>query len=315
MSGKDSPALLTQEERVHWDSNGYLQIKSVLTDAEVMELREAVDGLSSHFSRLPISERRRYLGLSGNQRDLMVKQAISFTPAIDRLLDHPGVFGRLLGLMGPYLQVVGTEAFVRYPHPGALLRLHTDGGPGFRRFLPHADEPVLQLKVQFFLTDVAGPDSGNMVVVPGSHRRRFPDGGPDAAAGPRRQILAAAGDALVFPWSLWHAVAPNLSGQIRRSVIIRYAQLWCRPQDYARLDDETLSRMSPRRRLLLGVLPGNDGQYDDLYRYYLPPSGEHVRVMYGAEWSDSVEAAEYAATEAAVRSGYSAKTRGGSGLR
>jgi len=35
----------------------------------------------------------------------------------------------------------------------------------------------LQIKIQYFLTDLEEADSGNFTIVPGSHNRPFPEGG------------------------------------------------------------------------------------------------------------------------------------------
>lgn len=303
--------LLSEEDFKRWNDDGYLHIKGALPSAEVVKLRDGIMQLERRFASLPAAERQQFLGLSGNDRDINIKQAVSFTSMLDPLTDHPGVFGRVLGLMGPYLQVAGTEVFLRYPHSERLLRLHTDGGPAFRRFFPRPDSPVLQLKVQFFLTDLSEPDSGNLTVVPGSHVVPLPDNGQDDAPGQRHQILAAPGDAVIFPWSLWHSVGPNRSERVRVSAIIRYAQLWCRPQDYDELDDAVFERLTtPRRRLLFGRMSAEPENFDYLYRFYLPASGEYVETMFGDEWSDSREAVGYRRTESAVREGYSSHTRG-----
>jgi hypothetical protein len=303
-------SLLSDEDLKRWNTDGYLHIKSALSPTEVVEIRDRITELGQRFANLSAAERQRFLGLSGNDRDINIKQAVSFTSTLDPLTDHPGVFGQVLGLMGPYLQVAGTEVFLRYPHPERLLRLHTDGGPAFRRFFPQPGRPVLQLKVQFFLTDLSEPDSGNLTVVPGSHLIPLPDNGQEDAPGQRHQILAAPGDAVIFPWSLWHSVGPNRSGRVRVSTIIRYAQLWCRPQDYDKLEDAVFERLTPRRRLLFGRMSGAPENVDYFYRFYLPAPGEYVAAMFGDEWSDSREAVGYRRTESAVREGYSPRTRG-----
>jgi ectoine hydroxylase-related dioxygenase (phytanoyl-CoA dioxygenase family) len=124
---------------------------------------------------------------------------------------------------------------------------------------------ALQLKVQYFLTDVSEPDLGNFTVIPGSHRRipeelgddcflpeanRYSERGelPPGA----RQILAGPGDAVVFPYNLWHAVARNSAGRTRRSVIVRYGHLWHRPLDFHRMPPEVVAVMTERQRQLFG---------------------------------------------------------------
>ena len=70
--------------------------------------------------------------------------------------------------------------------------------PTLGDFLPRRGNPVLQMKAQFFLTDLSDDDSGNFMLVPGSPRvvARLD---PDQAA----QVIAN------------HAVPPTLLGTLR----------------------------------------------------------------------------------------------------
>ena len=144
-------------------------------------------------------------------------------------------------------------------------------------FRSRRGNPVLQMKAQFFLTDLSDDDCGNFMLVPGSHRVTLPPDRiesketPDGAI----QLRARAGDVLLFPWSLWHAVAPNHSGRIRKSITFRYGQLWSRPYDYERLPETVLGRMTPRRRRLFG----DHGPNADPVSYFYPNEEEHLRLM------------------------------------
>lgn len=259
---------LTREESLHWREQGYLLLPGALAGREVEELLAAVDGL------LEVEEGglRPQGGVQAGKLD----RAVERTAAFDPLLDHPAVFGAVVAFLGPYLQILGSEVFVRRPGPGAepLLAWHTDGGPALAGFATLPASPVLQLKVQFFLTDTSEPDGGNFLFVPGSHRRKFPESPPTSPRG-AVQLLARLGDALIFPWSLWHAVAPNRGGQVRKSVTLRYGPLWARPYDYERLPAAVLERLSPRRRRLFGDL----GPASRPWEYYYPDPAEQRRRM------------------------------------
>ncbi|MEU8836146.1 hypothetical protein [Streptomyces sp900116325] len=67
-----------------------------------------------------------------------------------------------------------------------------------------------------------------------------------------RQLLARAGDAAIFPWSLWQGVAPNSGGNVCKSVILRFGQLWIRPNDHDRMAEHTVARMTRRHRRICG---------------------------------------------------------------
>ena len=232
---------LTEKQREHWNEEGYLVLKQVLSPEEIRMLLKAVDPVIEDYVQ-------EELGADA-PRAFTIIRAIERTEALDILTDHPKTFGTILSLMEPYLQIMGTQIYVRYPSDTALIGFHTDAGPSLQQIHPHPQSLPLQFKVQFFLTDVSQPDSGNFILVPSSHRKPFPSKAPEKGFVPEGaiQVLAEAGDAVIFPWAQWHAVGPNKTDWIRKSVTFRYGQMWSRPYDY-----ETLP--SPRRQRLFGYM-------------------------------------------------------------
>lgn len=272
-----SPAT-TPEQRRHWEEQGYLLLERALSPAVTAQLLGRVNEVLEAYDR-----KRLFLQKSGAAHEqpqaFKIARAITETDALDILTDHPSTFPWLLTLLGPYLQILGTEIFVRRPGPCAdpLIEWHTDGGPVMADFLPNSGNPVLQMKAQFFLTDLSASDSGNFMLVPGSHRTPFPEHEPPTAGA--IQLIARAGDVLLFPWSLWHAVAPNRSGHERKSVTIRYGPMWSRTYDYNRLPPGVLARMTPRRRRLFGDIGKRPHPYD----YFYPDPQEQLRLMLDEE--------------------------------
>jgi ectoine hydroxylase-related dioxygenase (phytanoyl-CoA dioxygenase family) len=270
----------TAVARRQWEEQGYLLLEQVLSPGEVAQALVATDAVLAGSGEGVFSQQS---GAPGEAtRAFKVAQVISRTDALDFLTDHPGVLPCLLDFLGPYLQILGTEVFVRRPGPGEapLVEWHTDGGPALGQLLASPGFPALQLKAQFFLTDLTEPDSGNFMLVPGSHRRPFlRDGSLTAALPGAVQLRVKAGDVLLFPWSLWHAVAPNRSGRVRKSITVRYGPLWSRPYDYERLPSEVLARMTPRRRRLFGDL----GESAHPSSYFYPDPVEQLRLMRGDE--------------------------------
>lgn len=276
-------SVLSQEERSFWNENGYLHLKGCLNDKEVSTLSAELSELAEQAKGWSDEQKAMYTSTAGNGDHLDIVGLPLVTDAADMLMDHPNIFGRILGLMGPYIYVPAMEYLERHPHDGQLLRLHTDGGCSLRGMFPSPDSLLLQLKVQVFLTDTDKPNSGNFMMVPGSHRTHFPIEASEIETATRKAIpvLANKGDALIFPWSLWHAVAPN-QANTRRSVITRYTQLWMRPVDYDCVPDEIVRRKSPRRRLLLASIPGCKAQSD----YYRPSPDLQISEMFGEDWRD-----------------------------
>ena len=128
-----SPYLTDVQQKV-WQTEGYLLIKNVLSPAEIETLLAAVDSaIEIYVQETP--------SLQGNNRfgkgAYTIIRAIERTDALDPLTDHPRTFGTILSLMGPYLQIMGTQIYVRHPDVEALMGFHTDAGPSLQRIHPH----------------------------------------------------------------------------------------------------------------------------------------------------------------------------------
>ena len=268
---------LTDVQQKQWQKEGFLIIKNVLSPTEIETLLTAVDSvIETYVQQTPSLQGTRF-----GKGAYTIIRAIEQTDALDVLTDHPRIFGTILSLMGPYLQIMGTQIYVRHPDREALMGFHTDAGPSLQRIHPHRDSLPLQFKIQFFLTELSEPDQGNFMCVPGSHKEPFPENRFEKGRYPEGalQLLAEAGDAVIFPWALWHGVGPNRTERIRKSVTFRYGQMWCRPYDYDRLPADVLARMTPRRRRLFGDM-GEDYHPTD---YYKP--ADQLEVICKDEWN------------------------------
>ncbi len=136
--------------------------------------------------------------------------------------------------------------------------LHLDGYPTRTNGLPKRRLFRSTVLVGVYLTDVLGPDRGNFVVWPGSHRRyarffrdldapRFlAEHGAEALlerirafdAGDPVQLEVRAGDAVIAHHLLGHGTADNLSTQTREAVYFRMVHPEDRVSDPAPLLDE-----------------------------------------------------------------------------
>lgn len=251
------------EQEAAFRSDGYLLLPSVLSPAEVASLMAEVDRLVAESEESGAALHEPYY----HQNSYKLVHALRLTSAFDFLIDHPGYFGPLVSLMGPYIQLMGSEVFVRGAAGQTITGFHTDMGPGLQQVRVTDDSAFLEIKAQIFLTDLSTPDSGNFALIPRSHRRKVGESDPlcmihemNRQIGPggelpegALQVLARPGDVLLFPYSLWHAVAPNRSGRTRYSITLRYGQTALRPVERfdAVLADSTRA-LTPRQRRLLG---------------------------------------------------------------
>ncbi|MCS7480353.1 phytanoyl-CoA dioxygenase family protein [Umezawaea endophytica] len=251
---------LTEDQVRDYDENGYLHLKEVFTAAEVERGLAVVDEVLAD-DVLTIDEHPSFADFDHTVR---VRNAVTRSAGLDEFLDHPGLVGPLMTVLNNSVHVLGTEVFVRSLRDQALEYWHTDGGEYLQRVQLAPGSPDLQVKAQVFLTDVTESNCGNFLLVPGSHRKLPADQNalcymeeldeplrrgvlpPDAV-----EVKAEPGDVLLFPYSLWHAVAPNTK-RVRKTFIFRYGHLWHRPHDYLTQPAGVLGRMSPRLRRMFG---------------------------------------------------------------
>jgi hypothetical protein len=246
---------LSDQDAAFWNREGYLAVSEALSADEVDRYLRLAEGLVGRIATLKSENEDWKFGNAGNNRDLDLISLLQAESGFAPLLDHPEILGRVLGLMGPYIRVPSVELVIRFPHGEPLLELHTDGGPALKRIHPHPNSLVLQLKVQIFLTDLSVENRGNMVVVPRSHNQPFSSASAAEAQANGRQLqfVARSGDAIIFPWSLWHGVAPNTGNDPRISIIIRYTQMFMQPVESVPIASDVAHILSERRRTLLGV--------------------------------------------------------------
>ncbi|MGC4900471.1 phytanoyl-CoA dioxygenase family protein [Micromonospora echinospora] len=281
---------LTDEQRTEYATQGYIHLRGVLNEAEI-DLGLTIVDRAMQDQEASASARLGYHASyfqEDSRKDLVrVRNAIAEQRAVAYFLDHPRLVGPMMSLIGPWLQVLGTEAFYRSKDPDGSRAFHEpwhiDGGHPMHGLRIDHTGRNLQVKAQIFLTDVSEPRSGNFLLIPGSHTRpaTFPDEPPLArlneqlAAGrlPEEALAVRAkpGDMLLFPFSLWHAVDCNVRAP-RKSLILRFGHLWHRPHDYLTQSREVLDDLSPRLRRMFGDFGPNPHPMD----YYKPTEQEAV---------------------------------------
>jgi len=177
--------------------------------------------------------------------------------------------------MGPNILFSMSQIIVRRPNPKFLGYTHTDGGESLRQIRPSETSLPLAIKAMYLLTDVTRPNTGNLTVFPGSHRRPIPDPKdrimtPNSPGG--AQLMGKAGDVYLFPHSLWHGPTRNDDGPSRKVILYNYCQLWMRCYDFNQVP-EVAAQSTPRQRRLLGDLGYSfrPGSY-----FYVPKDQEQV---------------------------------------
>jgi len=263
---------LTDAMRRDWIEQGYILLKNALNRDEVENYLAAANEVTAQYREAhPEVHQEAVLGIT---------QTVERSPAFDSLLDHPSTFGVITDLLGPYLQVMGTVIYVRYPGDEMLLKWHTDAGPALRDFRVEPGSRPLSFKVQHFLTDIPAHNRANFCLVPGSHCQDFPEDGLTPGQWPEGgiQLIVEAGDVAIFPHNLWHAIAAHEGHEIRRGITFRYGQIWSRPWDYEKAPEELLQRLTPRQRRLMGDIGPQYGPAD-----YFSPKDQLEIILDGIE--------------------------------
>jgi ectoine hydroxylase-related dioxygenase (phytanoyl-CoA dioxygenase family) len=137
-------------------------------------------------------------------------------------------------VVGSVRPVTEAQIALRFPQaaPAGPAVPHIDGIATPDNGVPAGTLHHFTALLGVFLSDVTGPEAGNLVVWPGSHHAleaHFRRHGPQSAAGgmprvplsPPRPIAARAGDVVLAHYALAHGVAPNLGGQVRYAVFYR----------------------------------------------------------------------------------------------
>jgi len=238
-----------------FDEFGYVIVRNALTSEKVRSLLNVID------AERPALEQHPHRSL--------VPDGLNIRPVVDKhrafldLLICPTTFAAVAKLLGHYSIQLQQSNLIE-ARPSAERRLtgwHSDGGiptiavNGIRAFT--------SLKVGYFLTDHTRPDTGVLMVVPGSHRLQGappfdPEtGNPIGAV----QLSLAPGDAVIFQQGVWHAAAPNLSERARVALYYGYSYRVMRPVDYQHMPAALLAGCSPVERQLLGETVTHQGYY------------------------------------------------------
>jgi ectoine hydroxylase-related dioxygenase (phytanoyl-CoA dioxygenase family) len=236
---------------------GFVLLKQAVPDSVVATLDAAVRKLTD--DREPDLTHSSF---NSNPALTHVRDAANILAEYQLLFECGALMSVPHRILGGSLQVLGSEVLRRGIYPQAHEPWHRDSGPYLERPYDDRNGP-LHLKAQVFFTDTRPKDSGNLVLIPGSHR--WPANHKDDAywrtantalaqgvlPEGAMSIQAEPGDAVVFGNTMWHAVRPNQT-QERRSAIIRFGQAWLRPYDHLCDPTTAAAHLTPQSRRLLG---------------------------------------------------------------
>jgi ectoine hydroxylase-related dioxygenase (phytanoyl-CoA dioxygenase family) len=247
---------LTDQERATFLRDGYIMLPGALGADNARHFASVLDDADSRY--------RQQKGLQAHERANM-HDAIGADERFLELIDWPTTLPKIWGLMGWNIQLYHTQMVVSPPPLSAngqkkSLGWHQDNNR-MNRDLEVALQPMVSLKVLYFLSDIPTAGMGNFYVAPGTqyvrNYERDADGNPLNAL----PITAKAGDALIFDRRLWHAASPNTAAIARKVLFYGYSYRWLRPK--CDMDvSHVWEKCDPIRRQLLGACTNSNGYYD-----------------------------------------------------
>ncbi|MDP6503219.1 MAG: phytanoyl-CoA dioxygenase family protein [Planctomycetota bacterium] len=250
---------MTPEERYLFDLNGFLHLKNVLSENELIAAQEAAD----RYITTPPNDLPPGFGIDGIRHI----NGFAFDKSLERLVFHPEIWpivreftaGRPK-LSGGTLQVsVGNSD----DHAYRLHSAREDTGPDSSHYEVRDGRIFCDNSVFFhYLSDV-NPGDGGVVVLPGSHRSEFErplnlfnngtmEGLEEAPDG-ILNITPRAGDVVIITESLTHgALAWKPVDRYRAILMLRYST---QERTSSLVSEEAKSRLSPETVELVETCP------------------------------------------------------------
>lgn len=252
-------SVMTDEQRISFEANGYLVIPDALSPHDLARIREAADRAEREWRGDP--------GRLGERGDRLqsVQAIIEYDPLFLDLMEHPRIFPIVREVLGDDVAMIDNDYYISPPTdaPAAHNAWHFDEGLAG----VYSPRSTMMVKVFYALEDVPA-DGGPTAFVPGTHRFPLDFHMPvpadiDDMPGHVRMTVRA-GTAYLFNGRLFHAALPNHSQRTRRMLIFNYGHLWMKPwPGYEPSERLRASAATPVRKQLLHAAPAYVSRLDD----------------------------------------------------
>jgi ectoine hydroxylase-related dioxygenase (phytanoyl-CoA dioxygenase family) len=238
-------ALLSDEERVFLDEQGYLPLPGILSDEQLIGLRRRYDQI--------LEAEGEEAGLEVHQEKGTHRLAnlVDKGPEFEVCFTQPKVISAIRHVLGAEFKLSSLNGRAALPGHG-LQGLHADWAKGVEPGDYYVCNSV------WLLTDFT-EDNGATRVVPGSHNsRQHPRDALDDATAPHPdQVLltAKAGTVVIFNAHMWHGGTLNQTSEPRYGLHGYYTRRDQKQQTNQResLSQETMDRLSVAQRTILDI--------------------------------------------------------------
>ena len=220
--------MLTTEQLLFYQENGYMMVEGLLRRAEAEDLRRTCHELMNRLSaRAHIDatwgSARKAVMEAQDTRLLHCHDVQFYSAAFSRLIVDERLTGVAADIIGsPNVQLHHTKMFIKPPEKGSPFPMHQD-----HPFFPHERHTMIAAVFHF---DDAPIEKGCLRVVPGSHKRgpleHIESGGwhlafdqyPIESSVP---CPARAGDVLFFSYLTIHGSGLNVSDEARTTLLVQ----------------------------------------------------------------------------------------------
>ena len=235
---KRAPPGFTPEQREQFDRDGFIVIESVLDDQTCDRYIEVIDRIAAADPHYDPSKTF--------SRDNAVEQ----DPLLAELIDHPAHVGYMYDLFGELLKLHLSQILIR-PSDCSHNFWHPDGARAVPYGVVAPERPVVT-KVAYWLTDLPERRMGNLVLMPGSHRRQYFDSYDTHEDVDGQHIVRVRrGTVTIADSNTWHRVEPNESSVVRKNIFLAYCLSWICPQDRYQNDPAWLETLTRERRIIM----------------------------------------------------------------
>lgn len=246
-AGVARDAALSWEQRLFYETNGYLVFENFLEPDHLARLQEAFNRADARF--------QADLSLPGardaNQRQLV--NIIGYDDLFLELLAHPRLVPVLRDLIGDDIAMIDNDGHVKPGNSVTHISWHYDVG---MRGVYHPMSTMM-IKVFYLLTDI-DPEGGATAFMPGSHRYpmdfRFPETTEPEQMPGHVRMAHKAGTAYLFNGRVYHAALRNYTARDRKVLVYNYGHFWMKPWSGYEPAPELIAKANtPELRQLLHV--------------------------------------------------------------
>ena len=163
---------LTAKQKKHFDENGYLVVRNLLTQEEVGALKDRADLIASG-EAAHVPEQWIQVEPSIRKGEIQAESKVESVRKLWRLVayddvmrahaTHPKVVDVIVDLLGPDIKLYGDQLFMKPPKHGSRKEYHQDSN-SWKQFVPY------DFVSCWAAMDDATVDNGCLWVIPGSHK-------------------------------------------------------------------------------------------------------------------------------------------------